>query len=120
MQQWKQAVWVLIPLAGMSMLSVLFVVLWQAIGDQTASINQLQQRLRDVEQSLQENPAMSTELLGQQLKQLQHNQRELEDRISLTARQQSDLQQLEHSLRQHTPTDDPFGITAPQPLTPSR
>jgi septal ring factor EnvC (AmiA/AmiB activator) len=116
--QWKQAVWTLIPVAGMSMLTVLFVVLWQAMVDQTASINRLQQRLSDVEQSLQENPSVSTELLGQQLKQVQNNQRELEDRISRTARQQNDLLRLEQSLRQPTPAPEDFEITPTPPLTP--
>jgi len=116
--QWKQTAWTLIPVAGMSMLTVLFVVLWQAMVDQTASINRLQQRLSDVEQSLHENPSLSTELLGQQLKQVQNNQRELEDRISRTARQQSDLLRLEQSLRQQTPAPEPFEITPAPPLTP--
>ena len=116
--QWKQAAWMLIPVGGMSMLTVLFVVLWQAMADQTASINRLQQQLNDVEQSLQENPAVSTELLGQQLKQVQNNQRELEDRISRTARQQNDLLRLEQSLRQQTPAPEPFEITPTPSLTP--
>ena len=116
--QWKQAAWTLIPVAGMSMLAVLFVVLWQAMADQTASINKLQQRLSDVEQTLQENPSVSTELLGQQLKQVQSNQRELEDRISRTARQQNDLLRLEQSLRQQAPAPEAFEITPTPPFTP--
>jgi len=116
--QWKQAAWTLIPVAGMSMLTVLFVVLWQAMADQTASINKLQQRLSDVEQTLQENPSVSTELLGQQLKQVQSNQRELEDRISRTARQQNDLLRLEQSLRQQAPAQEAFEITPTPPLSP--
>lgn len=99
--EWKQSGWMLIPIGGMSMLAVLFVVLWQAMGHQTASINQLQQRTGDLEGQMQENPAISTQLLEQQLKQLQGNQRELEDRISRIARQQTELLQLEQSLKQH-------------------
>ena len=115
--QWKQAAWMLIPVAGMSMLTVLFVVLWQAMADQTTSINRLQQRLSDVEQSLQENPSVSTELLGQQLKQVQNNQRELEDRISRTARQQSQLLRLIQNLPQQSPAPEPFEINPAPPLT---
>ena len=99
--EWKQSGWMLIPIGGMSMLAVLFVVLWQAMGHQTASINQLQQRTGDLEGQMQENPAISTQLLEQQLKQLQGNQRELEDRISRIARQQTELLQLKQSLKQH-------------------
>ena len=115
--QWRQAALMLIPVAGMSMLSVLFVVFWQAIGEQTTSINRLQQRLSDVEQTLQDNPSVSTELLAQQLKQVQNNQRELEDRISRTARQQNDRLRLEQSLRQQTPAPEPFEIMPTPPLT---
>ena len=118
MQQWKQAAWMLIPVTGMSMLSVLFVVLWQALGEHTSRINALQQQLNDVDQRLQENPALSVELLGQQLKQVQSNQRELEDRISLTARQQSELLRLERNLRQSTQTPDSIEISPTAPFTP--
>jgi septal ring factor EnvC (AmiA/AmiB activator) len=117
MQKWKQAAWILIPIAGMSMLTVLFVVLWQAMADQTTSINGLQQRLSDMEQSLQENPSVSTELLGQQLQQVQNNQRNLEDRISRTDRQQSELVRLVHNLSQQSPAPEPSNITPTPPLT---
>ena len=117
--QWRQAALMLIPVAGMSMLSVLFVVLWQAIGEQTTSINRLQQRLSDIEQTLQDNPSISTELLAQQLKQVQNNQRELEDRISRTAQQHRDALRLEENLLQRTPEPDPFEITPTAPLTQS-
>ena len=96
--QWKPTALMLLPLATMSMLAVLFVVLWQALAQQTTSINRLQQRVGDMEQSLQENPAVSTQLLEKQLQQLQRNQRELDDRISRMARQQSDL--LQQTLKQ--------------------
>ena len=95
--QWKPTALMLLPLATMSMLAVLFVVLWQALAQQTTSINRLQQRVGEMEQSLQENPAVSTQLLEKQLQQLQRNQRELDDRISRMARQQSDL--LQQSLK---------------------
>jgi len=85
--QWKQTVWMLIPITGMSMLAVLFVVLWQAITHQTDSINQLQTRMDDLELKLETNPSVSTQLLEQQLKQLQSNQRSLEDRLSRTERE---------------------------------
>ena len=98
--QWRHTAWTLIPVGGMSMLAVLFVVLWQAMGHQTDSINQLQQRMGDLEEQLQENPGISTQLLEQQLKQLQGNQREIEDRISRIARQQSELLQLEQRLNE--------------------
>ena len=76
--QWKQTIWMLIPITGMSMLAVLFIVLWQAITHQTDSINQLQTRMDDLELKLETNPSVSTQLLEQQLKQLQSNQRSLE------------------------------------------
>ena len=82
--QWKQTIWMLIPITGMSMLTVLFIVLWQAITHQTDSINQLQTRMDDLELKLETNPSVSTQLLEQQLKQLQSNQRSLEDRLSRT------------------------------------
>ena len=85
--QWKQTVWMLIPITGMSMLTVLFIVLWQAITHQTDSINQLQTRMDDLELKLETNPSVSTQLLEQQLKQLQSNQRSLEDRLSRTERE---------------------------------
>lgn len=96
--QWKPTALMLLPLATMSMLAVLFVVLWQALAQQTTSINRLQQRVGAMEQSLQENPAVSRQLLEKQLQQLQRNQRELDDRISRMARQQSDL--LQQTLKQ--------------------
>ena len=92
--EWKRAVWTLIPVASMSMLTVLFLVLWQAIGHQTSSINGLQQRLSELEQLLQERPSANDALLDQQLQQLQKNQRELEDRISRTALQHTELLEL--------------------------
>ena len=96
---WKRAAWTLIPVAGMSMLTVLFLVLWQALGHQTSSINALQQRLGELEQLLQKRPTANEELMDQQLQQLQKNQRELEDRISRTALQQTELLELEQQVR---------------------
>lgn len=97
--EWKRAAWTLIPVAGMSMLTVLFLVLWQALGHQTSSINELQQRLSELEQLLQERPSANDALLDQQLQQLQKNQRELEDRISRTALQKTELLELEQQVR---------------------
>lgn len=119
--EWKRAAWTLIPVAGMSMLTVLFLVLWQAIGHQTSSINGLQQRLSELEQLLQERPSANDALLDQQLQQLQKNQRELEDRISRTALQHTELLELEQQVRrlselqQNQTSDrllpDPFSTT---------
>ena len=121
--QWKGTAWMLIPVAGMSMLTVLFLVLWQALGHQTNSINALQQRLGELEQKLQDASSANGALLEQQLQQLQRNQRELEDRISRTARQQTELLDLEQQLRRQTRLQqsrsserlapDPLGLTEP-------
>ena len=91
--QWKPTALMLLPVATMSMLAVLFLVLWQAFAQQTTSINRLQKRIGELEQSLQENPAVSSQLLEQQLQQLQRNQRELDDRISRMARRNDDQSQ---------------------------
>ena len=91
--QWKPTALMLLPVATMSMLAVLFLVLWQAFAQQTTSINRLQKRIGELEQSLQENPAVSSQLLEQQLQQLQRNQRELDDRISRMARRNEDQSQ---------------------------
>lgn len=91
--QWKPTALMLLPVATMSMLAVLFLVLWQAFAQQTTSINRLQKRIGELEQSLQENPAVSSQLLEQQLQQLQRNQRELDDRISRMARRNDDRSQ---------------------------
>lgn len=91
--QWKPTALMLLPVATMSMLAVLFLVLWQAFAQQTTSINRLQKRIGELEQSLQQNPAVSSQLLEQQLQQLQRNQRELDDRISRMARRNDDRSQ---------------------------
>ena len=91
--QWKPTALMLLPVATMSMLAVLFLVLWQAFAQQTTSINRLQKRIGELEQSLQQNPAVSSQLLEQQLRQLQRNQRELDDRISRMARRIDDRSQ---------------------------
>lgn len=91
--QWKPTALMLLPVATMSMLAVLFLVLWQAFAQQTTSINRLQKRIGELEQSLQQNPAVSSQLLEQQLQQLQRNQRELDDRISRMARRNEDQSQ---------------------------
>lgn len=118
MQQWRTTALTLLPLGTMSMLVVLFVVFWQAIGAQTTGLNGMQERIGELEQSLQENPGLNVQMLEQQLKQLQRNQRELEDRLSRMARQQTDMLQLEQRLMQQTRRGDPQPNTNPMEPDP--
>ncbi|MGC6483950.1 MAG: hypothetical protein ACON4T_10380 [Synechococcus sp.] len=90
----------LIPVGAMSMLTVLFLVLWQALDQQTNSINALQQHLSDLEQRLQDtSSSTNSQLMGQQLEQLQRTQRKLEERVGNVEGQQSNLLDLEQHLR---------------------
>ena len=118
--QARQMVWMLIPIAGVSMLAVLFMVLWQALAQHTTTINRIQQRLADLEQRLEENPSVGSKLLEQQLQQLQTNQRDLEDRIGRMAQQQSELIELKQSLRQQARPAEGFDPFQSFKLEPSR
>ena len=113
-------VWMLIPIAGMSMLAVLFMVLWQALGQHTTTINRIQQRIADLEQRLEENPAVSSQLLEQQLQQLQANQRDLDDRIGRMAQQQAERIERNQSLRQQARPAEEFDPFQSFRLEPSR
>lgn len=71
--------WVLVPTALTALLTVLFVVLWQAQGEQTRTLRQLRQRLEAIDQREQVN---NRQLLEEQMGTLQQRQQGLEDEFS--------------------------------------
>ena len=112
MKNWKG--WRLIGAGGMSMLTVLFIVIWQAVAKQTNTLNQVMERLSELEQKPQTS---SSRLLGEQLQSLQIRLNNQGERLNELIEQQRQInkpqQEYIHS------QSDPWRMQPEPPATPS-
>ena len=74
----QQRLWLILPTAGIPLLIVLFVVLWQAVQRQNLMLQELVDRVEELDRTEQKT---SQELLQQQLSALQARQRRLQGKI---------------------------------------
>ncbi|KZR83725.1 hypothetical protein PMIT1342_00254 [Prochlorococcus marinus str. MIT 1342] len=112
MKNWKGLR--LIGAGGMSMLTVLFIVIWQAVAKQTNTLNQVMERLSELEQKPQTS---SSRLLGEQLHSLQIRLNNQGERLNALIEQQRQItkpqQESIHS------QSDPWQMQPEPPATPS-
>ena len=122
----RERVLLLIPAAGFTGLLVLFVVLWQASQHQSNSLQNLNNRLKELEQREEVN---SRQLLEQQLSVLKTRQQKLQSEIRSLQTLQSENAKREarllETLRRRVPvpftTDETADVdqTIPTPFTPT-
>jgi len=122
----RERVLLLIPAAGFTGLLVLFVVLWQASQHQSNSLQNLNNRLKELEQREDVN---SRQLLEQQLSVLKTRQQKLQSEIRSLQTLQSENAKREarllETLRRRVPvpftTDETADVdqTIPPPFTPT-
>jgi len=122
----RERVLLLIPAAGFTGLLVLFVVLWQASQHQSNSLQNLNNRLKELEQREEVN---SRQLLEQQLSVLKTRQQKLQSEIRSLQTLQSENAKREarllETLRRRVPvpfrTDETADVdqTIPPPFTPT-
>ncbi|QNI48962.1 signal protein [Synechococcus sp. A15-60] len=77
----QQRLWLILPTAGIPLLIVLFVVLWQAVQRQNLMLQELVDRVEKLEGFDRAEQKTSQELLQQQLGALQARQRRLQGKI---------------------------------------
>lgn len=71
--------WTLVPTAGFALLTVLFLVLWQALARQSEALQQLQGQLEQIQQRQEVN---NRQLLEEQMGTLRQRQQALDTQFS--------------------------------------
>jgi len=113
--------WSLIPAAGFALLTVLFVVLWQALAQQSAALRKLEERVGAIEQREEVN---SRQLLEEQMGTLRGRQQTLAQQFTQLMkelREQRDVERkrmLELELDHKQPSLDRPNVVIPPPAAP--
>ncbi|HJL69136.1 MAG TPA: signal protein [Prochlorococcaceae cyanobacterium Gl_MAG_24] len=116
MKNWNY--WRLIGAGGMSLLTVLFFVIWQAVARQTDTLNQVMERLGELEKTPQTNNSRLLEEQLQSLKVRLNNQGKtlndlLEEQQSIAKREEEYFQPQAETWQ--VQPEPPASLTPPPP-----